>query len=130
VRVKIALIFVVALLFATAAYAHHSFAATYRLKDTVTIEGKVTRLMIRNPHSMLEFEVRDPNGSVQHWSAEWGAANQLSRAPWTKTLRPGDPVIVSGNPARAETNRRMRLTNLKRTSDGMEWGRDPGEVVD
>jgi hypothetical protein len=117
-------------LFAAAAFAHHSFAATYILKDTIEVEGNVTRLLIRNPHSMLEIESPDDKGKMQVWIIEWAAGNQLAQSPWTKTLKPGDPVVAVGNPARAEGWRKMRLTSLKRKTDGLEWGRRPGEVVD
>ena len=36
---------------AVPAVAHHSFPATYDVTRTISIKGKVTRFMFRNPHS-------------------------------------------------------------------------------
>lgn len=54
------------------AYAHHSFPATYQINKTITIEGKVTQLLFRNPHSLLQVEGVDANGQMKKWSLEWG----------------------------------------------------------
>ena len=40
-----------------AAYAHHSFAATYDESKTVTITGKMVQFSFRNPHSFVQVEV-------------------------------------------------------------------------
>ena len=130
-KVKVIVVGVVMVcLSAAVAFGHHSFAGTYKLKDTIKVEGTITRLLVRNPHSMLEIESPDESGKMQLWIIEWAAGGQLAATAWTKTLKPGDPVVAMGNPARADGWRKMRLTSLKRTTDGLEWGRRPGEVVD
>ena len=47
------------------AYAHHSFTATYDTDKTVTIEGKVTQFLLRNPHSFLHVTSTDKDGLTQ-----------------------------------------------------------------
>ena len=44
--------------------AHHSFTATYDTAKTVTIEGKVTQFLLRNPHSFLHIVVIDKDGKA------------------------------------------------------------------
>jgi hypothetical protein len=103
-------------------YAHHSFAATYIVDQTATIEGTMQEFLYRNPHSFVKVEVTDDKGQVQTWSLEWGGAAQLSQDHVSKDqLRIGDHVIVTGNPARDPSEHRMRIKSITRPSDGWKW---------
>jgi hypothetical protein len=112
--------------------AHHSFPATYSVNKTITIEGKVAQLLFRNPHSFLQIDAKDVSGQVQRWSLEWGGATQLTSQGVVKdTLKVGDDLIVTANPARStETSTRALLKTLRRPTDGWTWGQQPGQVVD
>jgi hypothetical protein len=113
------------------ALAHHSFTATYDTSKTVTIEGKVSQFLLRNPHSFLHITVIDKGGKEQNWNIEWAAAGQLGGAGVTRdALKVGDPVVITGNPARDPADQRIRMVSVKRTSDGFNWGFRPGQVVD
>ena len=105
------------------AYAHHSFAATYFVDQEITVEGTLTQFMYRNPHSFVKVEAPDPKGGeMQTWSIEWGGGAQLSQAHVTRdTLKPGDHVIVTGNPGRDPAEHRIRLHKIVRPSDGWKW---------
>src|SRR5262245_7997895 len=125
------LIVVGALLSATAVLAHHSFAATYDADKTIRIEGKLAQFLFRNPHSFIHVIAPDESGNPVRWAVEWQGAGQLNNAGInTESLKPGDPVVINGNPGRNPKDHRMRLVNLKRTTDGFTWGNKPGEVVD
>lgn len=114
-----------------AAYAHHSFAATYFEDRTVRIEGKLVQFQFRNPHSFVHVEAPDEQGVMRRWSVEWGGAGQLGGLGVTReSLKPGDHVIITGNPGRTTADHRIRMLSLRRTSDGFGWGQRPGEVVD
>ena len=103
--------------------AHHSFTATYMADKTQKIEGTVIQFLWRNPHSFLQVEGPDEKGVVQTWAIEWGGGGQLSRDGVTKeTLRPGDHVIVVGQPGRDPADHRLRMVNITRPSDGWKWG--------
>lgn len=103
--------------------AHHSFAATYLEGQTQTIEGKVVQFLFRNPHSFLHVEAPDDKGTMQVWNIEWGAGGALGRQGVTRdTLKPGDRVIVTGQPSRVPEERRLRLVSLTRPADGWKWG--------
>jgi hypothetical protein len=107
----------------TRASAHHSFAATYFEDKTEKIEGNLVQFLFRNPHSFVQVEAEDEHGVMQRWAVEWGAGGQLGRQGVTRdTLKPGDHVIIVGNPGRNPEDHRMRMVNITRPSDGWKWG--------
>jgi len=116
---------------ATQAYAHHSFAATYRESQTVTIEGELVQLDFRNPHSFVHIMVKEKDGSMVRYGVEWGGVGQLGQQGVTRdTLKIGDHVIITGAPGRNAADHRVRMVTLRRPSDGFTWGQAPGQVVD
>jgi Family of unknown function (DUF6152) len=119
--------FLIAPLVTATAFAHHSFTATYDVAETVTIEGKVAQFLLRNPHSFLHVAVVGQDGKEEIWNVEWAAAGQLA-GTLVGSLRVGDPVIVTGNPARDAADRRVRMVTVQRTSDGANWGIRPGQT--
>jgi len=113
------------------AYAHHSFAATYREKDSVTIEGELVQLDFRNPHSFVHVDVKQKDGTTVRYAVEWGGVGQLGQQGVTRdTFKVGDHVIISGAPGRNPADHRVRMVTLKRTSDGFTWGQAEGQTVD
>ena len=104
------------------AYAHHSFAATYFVDQSAKIEGTVTQFLYRNPHSFVKIDAPDDKGQMQSWSVEWGGGAQLSQSNVSRdTLKPGDHVIVDGNPGRDSAEHRIRMHSIVRPSDGWKW---------
>src|SRR6188508_1142139 len=114
-------------LFAGTLFAHHSFTATYDTAKTVSIEGTVVQFLLRNPHSFLHVAVTK-DGKEQVWNVEWAAAGQLAGTIAT-SIKAGDPVTVTGNPARDPADMRLRMVNVLRTSDGANWGFAAGQFV-
>lgn len=112
------------------ALAHHSFAATYLEDQSVTIEGDLVQFLLRNPHSFVHVMVKEPDGSVQRYVVEWGSPAQLAARVTRDTLKPGDRVVITGNPGRNAGDRRVRLLTVKRSSDGWSWGLIPDEKLD
>ena len=101
---------------------HHSFPATYQVDQEVTIEGELVAFLLRNPHAFVHVAVTDAHGTTTRWALEWGGATQLTQSGVTQeTLKPGDHVIVSGNPGRREEDHRMRVQKIQRPSDGWAW---------
>ena len=104
------------------AIAHHAFAATYIHDKTITIEGRVVEFLFRNPHSVVFVVTSGDKGPPVTWAADWGGGGQLSRQGIEEnTIKPGDHVIISGNPSRNPADHRMRMLSLTRPSDGWEW---------
>jgi len=119
------------LMFGIAAYAHHSLGATYEGDKEVKLEGKIVQLLLRNPHSFLQIDVPDKDGTMQRWSLEWRGSGQLGQACIKRdTLKAGDDVVVTANPSRTKGDNRGALKTLHRTSDGFGWGTRPGETIE
>lgn len=79
--------------------AHHSGAGVDRTK-TITVSGIVKEFRWTNPHSWIDLEVADPEGTAV-WSIEMNPPPFLIRAGWrSTTLKPGDKVSVTLNPIR------------------------------
>jgi hypothetical protein len=106
------------------AHAHHSFAATYLEDQKKTIEADVLQFLYRNPHSFLQLQTTDAKtGKKVECAVEWGGGGQLgSQGVQKETLRPGDHVVVVGEPGRDPDTCRMRMISIKRPSDGWSWG--------
>ena len=125
------LVVVASSLIGAAAYAHHSISSTYLEDHTVVIEGQLVQLLFRNPHSFVHLVVREKDGTNVRYAVEWGGANQLGvTGVGRDTLKIGDRLIISGNPARNKRDHRVRMLTLERPKDGFGWGRRPGEVVE
>ena len=119
---RVFLLIVGSMLTATAARAHHSFAATYYEDRVVTIEGELVQFDYRNPHSFVHVMVPDEKGTPQRWAIEWGAVAQLNGQGVQRfTLKPGDHVMITGAPARSGEEHKLLMRKLVRTSDGFTW---------
>jgi hypothetical protein len=110
---------------------HHSYAATYDVSNTVTLEGSLVRFDLRSPHSYVHIQAPDEGGNLQRWAVEWSAPSALSRQGVSRdSLRAGDKIILTVRPSRVRGEFRALMLTLERPSDGMSWGRDPDEIVD
>jgi hypothetical protein len=107
-------------------------SARYQVNKTIKLEGKVAQLLFRNPHSFLHIEITGISGETQRWSLEWGGASQLTSQGVVKdTLKVGDTLVITANPARSTENAtRALVKTLVRPSDGWSWGMSQGEIVD
>jgi len=84
-----------------AAMAHHSFAM-FDDEHPIDLEGVVQEFRYTNPHSYLLLEVKGPNGGDVLWNLEGQAPSILTRDGWSsRSLKPGDQVIVTINPLRS-----------------------------
>jgi Family of unknown function (DUF6152) len=130
-RAMFTLVLAAILLSCITAYAHHSFASTYDESKKITVEGKLVQFLFRNPHSFVHVMAPDEDGTMQRWAIEWGGAGQLGGQGVTReTLKPGDKVIITGNPGRNPADHRVRMVTLRRPSDGFGWGTNAGETFD
>jgi len=103
-------------------FAHHSASATYMHGKSVKIEGTLKEFIWRNPHSFMKVQAPDEKGEMQIWVIEGAAAAQLAeQGVTTNTLRPGDHVIVMGQPGRIAEDHRLLLERVERPSDGLKW---------
>ena len=111
--------FVAALMSVRSVGAHHSAAAAYDESKKVEVQGTVTRVLLKNPHSWVFLEATDETGQKVQWQIEMAAAASLA---WTPTTLPvGTVVKVAGNPSRAPGSHGMtgaRFTLLDGTPVG------------
>ena len=85
-----------AFLCATAAQAHHSYAATFT-NDVIEVEGVITRFSFSNPHILVYIDVTNEDGSVTSWMSEGSAATLYRRSGWdASTLESGNHVRIVG----------------------------------
>ena len=126
-RCLVAPLALAALTIGAPAFAHHSFAATYIENQSVTIEGSLVQFVLRNPHSFVDVDVTQPDGSTVRYVVEWAAPAQLQGKVNRDTLKTGDHVIITGSPGRNVEDHRVRLLTFRRPKDGWSWGLLPDE---
>ena len=87
------------------AFAHHGNAA-YADEITEFTQATVTRFAWANPHTLINFDATDANGTSVHMVVETAAPQALRLIGWDKaSLQPGDVITVrmyvakNGNPA-------------------------------
>jgi len=129
-RYLVAPLALVVLSAASYAWAHHSFSATYIENQRVTVDGELVQFVLRNPHSFVDVDVTEKDVSKTRYVVEWAAPAQLAGKVDRDTLKPGDHVIITGNPGRTVEDHRIRMVTLKRTSDGYGWGQDKTQTFD
>ncbi len=111
-----------AMLAATTAYAHHSFAKTYAEEKQISLEGDVVSFEYRNPHTWVYFTANDGTGVFRKYGAEWSNPRRLEQQGVAgTTLKAGDHVIVTGAPNRSSTDYSVHLKSIRRPADGWSW---------
>lgn len=89
------------ILAATAARAHHAFAAEFDVNKPLKIEGTLKKWEMVNPHSWFHVDVK---GVL--WMIEGGSPNQLIRMGVTKNTVPiGTRLIIDAYHAKDGTNK-------------------------
>ena len=79
------------------AQAHHAFAAEYDVEKPLTLTGIVTKMEWVNPHGWLYMDVKQPDGTVKHWTVETSGPSQMSRRGLKKAdFTDGMSAVVKG----------------------------------
>jgi hypothetical protein len=82
----------------SAASAHHSFAM-FDAQHPIEITGTVKEFRFVSPHTILIVTVKGQDGVEKDWILEGGAPGlQVRDGMTSKSLRPGDEVVVTINP--------------------------------
>jgi hypothetical protein len=80
--------------------AHHSMAM-FDLGATITVTGIVTRIELKNPHSLFYLAVTGEDGKQVEWMLEAQPLVTLLDSGWSQTtMKVGDKVTAAGSPAR------------------------------
>ena len=100
--VKAVIVGLMALMGTAPAWAHHSFAAAYDMKDAITITGKVVEVRLTNPHSHFFLDVVNAKGETEHWTFEAGTPSGMLRNGYSpQIIKQGDTVTIKGFRARS-----------------------------
>ena len=87
----------IACLLSGEAFPHHSFATHYDTSNMVEINGMISDVQMRSPHSFFEVDVVAPGGTTETWEVEAHALPILRRLGMTSdTIRVGDEVTIRG----------------------------------
>lgn len=109
------------LLVAPLASAHHSAALFYEMGGRISLKGEVMRWSFRNPHAIVELDVKNAKGEIEHWTCETSAPSALRRSGWSQeSLKAGEIVTIDGIPAR-DGSKLMRITGVTK-ADGTKIG--------
>ncbi len=81
--------------------AHHAVAGVYDLNTEIVLEGRLTKLNIRNPHSNLHLAVPNPDGTTTEWVLTTASVRVLTRAGVNRSsIKPGESLKITALPAR------------------------------
>jgi len=86
---------------ASSVSAHHS-PVMFDRSVSKTLVGTVVQFTWTNPHSSIQLDVPNDNGSVDRWGVELGSPQSMARNGWrSNLLRAGDKVTVVVNPLKS-----------------------------
>ena len=109
--------------------AHHG-ENNYDTSKAVVLKGAtVTKWLWINPHVIVQVDVKDAEGNVQHWAAEASSPSTLQLKGWSEaSFQPGDAITVylfqskTGRPV-GRLNK-IVLADGSELHDGQQGGRD------
>jgi len=104
---------------ASAALAHHSFAAQYDSTKVVSLKGWVTKVEWSNPHVYFYIDVENEDGEIENWCIEMGPPHMLQDAGWKRnSMTIGDELLVEATRARdGSTTANARSVTLAATGE-------------
>ena len=81
--------------------AHHAVASVYDLNQEVVLQGELTKLNFRNPHSNLLLAVPNPDGTTTEWVLTTASLQVLTRAGVNRdSIKTGEILKITALPAR------------------------------
>ena len=103
------------------AWAHHSFAAEYDMKQPITVHGAIVQVRLENPHSSFVVDVKDAaTGKVDRWSFEAGTPSGMIRNGYRPgIIKPGDEVTIKGFRSKDSDTRGMLESWIRQTGTCM-----------
>ena len=81
--------------------AHHAVASVYDLNKEIVLQGELTKLNFRNPHSNLLLAVPNKDGTTTEWVLTTASLAVLNRAGVNNTsIKTGEFLKITALPAR------------------------------
>jgi hypothetical protein len=86
-------------------WAHHSFQAEYDQSQPLTLVGRLTKVVLENPHGWIYLDAVNDQGKVVNWALETPGprvANQngFNRSIYQALVASGEKVTVTAYAAR------------------------------
>ena len=86
-------------------FAHHSFQAEYDQSKPLKLVGKLTRVLVENPHGWIYLDAKNEQGKVVNWALEMPSVNVVERNGFERNvyqtmLDSGEEVTVTAYAAR------------------------------
>ena len=87
------------------AMAHHSFQAEYDQSQPLKLVGKLTKVLLENPHGWIYLDAKNAQGKVVNWALEIPAPNVVNRNGFDRSVyqtmvETGEEVTVTAYAAR------------------------------
>jgi len=85
--------------------AHHSFQAEYDQTKPLKLTGKITRVLVENPHGWIYLDAKNDEGRVVNWALELPgpavvARNGFDRSIYEAMMSSGEEVTVTAYAAK------------------------------
>ena len=82
--------------------AHHGTRISYDRENPITLQGRVSDLLWRNPHVSIFVDVPDEDGNVLTWALEAGSLRGFAQSGITRSmLSKGKEVTFIAFPSKA-----------------------------
>lgn len=121
--VILAVIATVAIGAAIPASSHHS-VANFDFTRSSTVTGTVQYFSFTNPHSFIDLQVREADGTLRPYKIFTVARVVMMRTGWAvPDLKAGDTVTVTGSPDRKDSA--FMYLNRIVFASGKVWDHDP-----
>jgi hypothetical protein len=86
--------------------AHHSVHIHFDVNKEIEIEGTITEVHFRSPHSYFYVEAKGPDGKLIEYEVESWSHSLLRRQGWTpETLKVGDTVRIIAKAGRKHADK-------------------------
>ncbi len=97
-QIFLAILFSSNMLIPLSIFGHHS-TVVFDCTKTLEISDKVTKFVMRNPHSSINIEVKGDDGNAIVWPIEGGVSNAMIRNGFDRnSVKVGDTITVKINP--------------------------------
>src|SRR5215470_10086942 len=66
--------------------AHHSFQAEYDRSKPLMLVGKLTKVVVENPHGWIYLDAKNEQGRTVNWALEIPAPNVVNRNGFDRSV--------------------------------------------